>query len=154
MPRRLDRSPDRSEAGSATIEFIVVGIGVLVPLVYVVLSVMAVQSAAFASTQAVREAGRAFSTATTPAEGRARAGAAARLAFADHGLLLPSGALRIDCTEGACLAPGSAVEVTIDWQVRLPWLPSGLDAAESVSVPITAVQRVPVDDYRSSPTGA
>ena len=111
------------EDGSAVIEFIVVGVGVLVPMVYIVLSVMTVHAAAFASTQAVREAGRAFSTASTPGEGRARALAAARIAFRDQGMSLPAGALRVECADGPCLAPGSAVEVRLDWRVPLPWLP-------------------------------
>lgn len=150
-----------ADDGSAVIEFIVIGVCVLVPMIYVVLSVMAVQTAAFASTQAVREAGRAFSTATSAGEGSARAAAAARLAFDDHGLLLPAGALRIRCADGPCLAPGSAVDVSLDWTVALPWLPeqwsghgSGKGSGQgSAGIPISASQRVPIDDYRSSPSG-
>jgi hypothetical protein len=130
---------------------VVIGVCVLAPMVYLVLSVLTVHAAAFASTQAVREAGRAFSTATTSTAGRARALAAARIAFEDQGLSLPSGSLRIDCVDGACLAPGSAVEVSVDWRVPLPWLPGDWSTRVPLSVPITALQRVPVDDYRSSP---
>lgn len=152
-PQRSSRpGSQRSDDGSAIIEFVVIGLCVLVPMVYIVVSVMSVHAAAFASTQAVREAGRAFSTAATPAQGRARALAAARIAFEDQGLHLPGGALRVDCADGPCLAPGSAVEVRLTWRVPLPWLPGDWATRVPAAVPITAIQRVPVDDYRGSPT--
>ena len=75
MRRRGSGVADR---GSAAIEFIVLGVGLLVPLVYLASAAATVQAAAFASAQAAREAGRAFSSSATPAQGRQRAVAAAR----------------------------------------------------------------------------
>lgn len=144
------RSRLRRDDGSAVVEFVVVAVCMLVPLIYVVTSVASVQSAMFASTQAVREAGRAFSMATGEARGRAAAVAAARLAFADHGLELPADRLTIGCPAGPCLAPGSVVDVELDWDVPLPWLPDFLESRGSV--PISATHRVPIDEYRSSPS--
>ena len=48
------------DQGSAVLEFLIIGLLVLVPLLYVLLTVLRVESAVMASTQAVREAGRAF----------------------------------------------------------------------------------------------
>ena len=143
---RDGRSGDR---GSAVVEFVVVGVGVLVPLVYLLQVVGVLHSGVLASGAAAREAGRAFSTASTVAEARARAESAARLAFADQGLSFPAGSLRVQCLDGACLSPGSAVVVSIDWTARLPWLPDAW--AHQAGVPVSARQQVPVDDYRSSP---
>ena len=143
-----------TEGGSAVVEFVVIAVGLLVPIAYLVLAAAAVQSAAFASTQAVREAGRAFSTASTEAEGRQRALAAARLAFSDHDLVLPPGSLRVTCPEGPCLTPGSVVTVDLAWSVALLWLPGSLDSDVPARVPVTATHRLPVDDLRSSPGGA
>jgi hypothetical protein len=142
------------DRGSAVVEFVVIGVGVLIPLVYLALCVMTVQAAVFASTQAVREAGRAFSSASTPAEGRARAAAAARLAFADQGLELPAGSLHLTCAGGPCLGPGTAVDVLLSWSVPLPWVPVELTDRLPARLPISATQRLPVDDFRSSPDGA
>jgi len=139
------------EAGSAALEFIVIGIGLLVPLMYLALCIATVQTATFASAQAVREAGRAFGTAPTPEVGRSRAVAAARLALADHGLSLPPGSLRVDCPVAPCLTPGSLADVSLGWSVPLPWLPAGLSDRAAASIPISATHRVPVDEYRSSP---
>lgn len=75
-----------TDAGSATIEFVFVGVLLLVPLVYLVLALFEVQRNAFAVTEAAREAGRALSTADDPATAPARAVYAVRLALADQGL--------------------------------------------------------------------
>ncbi len=64
-PRRLARGDD----GSALIEFIGLSILLLVPLIYLLVTVFAIQRAAFGVTQAAREAGRAFATAPTAAVG-------------------------------------------------------------------------------------
>ncbi|MDO8308049.1 MAG: pilus assembly protein [Actinomycetota bacterium] len=128
------------DTGSAIVEFVVLGIGLLVPLVFAVQSVMALHAAALATGHSVREAARAFGSSATVTEGRHRADVAARLAFADHGLDLPPGTMRIACADGPCLSPGSAVVVTLQWDVPLPWL--------GWAVPVAAEQRVPIDDYR------
>lgn len=149
MSTRVRRRP--VDGGSALIEFIALGVGILVPLAYVALAAAAVQSGVFASTQAVREAGRAFVTSATPAEGIARARVAARLAFDDHAIDLPADALAVTCVGGPCLAPGSEVLVELDWQVPLPWLPRDLVGAAPALVPIRAAHRIPVDDFRGIP---
>ena len=142
------------DRGSAVVEFLVVAVGLLVPVAYLAACAGAVESAAYATSQAVREAGRAFVTAGGATEGRVRAVAAARLAFADQGLLLPDGALRLTCVEGTCLEPGSAVVVDLSWAVPLPWLPAGLADAAPATLPVTATHRVPVDEFRADPDDA
>ncbi|MBU6246047.1 MAG: hypothetical protein KGP12_12605 [Actinomycetales bacterium] len=136
-----------AERGSAVLEFIVIGVLVIVPMAYVVTSVMRVQAATMASTQAVREAARAFATADSVAQGRAAAVTAAQVAFEDQGFVLPESAMRIQCLR-ACLEPGSSITVDLDWQVGLPWMPSSLAQGRSMSVPIDVVHVVPVDTYR------
>lgn len=133
------------------LEFIALGVGVLVPLAYLVLAASSVQAAVFASTQAVREAGRAYVSSATTDEARVRAWAAARLAFDDHGLDLPADALAVTCDGGSCLAPGSSVQVDLAWRVPLPWLPEGLVGSAPSLVPVHVRHEVPVDDYRGSP---
>lgn len=137
------------DRGSALVEFLVVGVAVLVPIAYLALAVTTVQAQVLAGTHAVREAGRAFSTSTTATEGRARAMAAARLAFRDHGLDLPGGGLRITCVGGPCLAPGSSVDVRLAWSVPLPWVP--LRDGAGLALPLSAEHLVPIDDYRGDP---
>lgn len=148
--RLLRRVVTASDRGSAVTEFLVIGVLVLVPLAYIVMSVMRVQAAAFASSQAAREAGRAFVTAESVPHGRQRAEVAASLAFADQGFELPASALRVSCAGADCLAPGGVVSIDLDWAVDLPWIPSSLAGGRSFSVPIHAVHEVPVDAFRVS----
>lgn len=137
----------REDRGSAVLEFIVIGVLVLVPLAYVVISVMTVQAATLASTQAVREAARAFSTADSVSQGNAAAVTAAQVAFEDQGFTLPKDALRIGCP-GGCLEPGSSIDVHLSWGVDLPWLPASLAESRALTVPIEVAHTTPVDSYR------
>ena len=83
----LDRvRNDQAERGSAIVEFVFVAVLVLVPLVYFIVAVASVQRSVLAVTQAAREAGRAFATADSTADGVDRARAAVRLALGDQGL--------------------------------------------------------------------
>jgi len=141
------RSPRRDLAaaaddGTAVLEVLVLGVGLLVPLLYAVVSVMTVQSASYAATSAAREAARAYVTAATPALGASRARAATRLVLADSGVaaVLPG----VRCV-GTCLAPGSRVDVTVAVDVPLPLVPG------SPTITVTSVESMPVDRYRAGP---
>ena len=128
----------RADRGSAPVEFVVVVVGMLLPLAVLVQMLAMTAAAHLATVQAASEAARAFSTAATPAGGRLTAERAARLAFTDHGVDWPADALRIRCL-GACLAPGSAVSVTIRWST-------------SWRIPLSATAQVPIDDFRDDPS--
>jgi hypothetical protein len=136
-----------SDAGSAILEFLVIGVLVLMPLLYLLLTILRVESAVMATTQAVREAGRAFVTSDSASQGRTDAAIAAQLAMADQGFDLPQSALRITCRT-ICLVPGSTVHVQLAWRVDLPWLPPFL-AEQELGYPITVESDLRVDSYRS-----
>lgn len=138
-----------AEAGTATIEFIGVTLLLLLPLLYLLLAVFSVQRAAFAVTQAAREAGRAYSTAPTSAAGMQRARYAARLAMSDQGVadattvrFAPEGA---DCDSStadgaASLSPGARFVVCVRSSAPLP--------VGGVSVPVSGRFTVAVDAFR------
>ena len=52
----------RGDDGNAIVEFVYLAVLLMVPLVYVLLTVFQVQRAAFAASSAAREAGRVFVT--------------------------------------------------------------------------------------------
>lgn len=126
------------DAGNATVEFVTVAVVLMVPLVYVLLAVFAVQRAAFAVSAAAREAGRAYVTADDAADAEARAQAAADLALADQ---LP-GDPPADLTTDGALAAGGAITVTVTYDVEVL---GGLGR-----VPVTATHVATVDRYRSA----
>lgn len=136
----------RDSQGSAVVEFIIVGVGLLIPLAYIVIAVASVLGAQAAAQHAVREAGRVFVRDSMIGAGEWRARQAAVIAFADRGLQLPDGALTIDCNSARCLEPGSQVTVGLDWSMPLPWLPAGLSS--HARVPIQARSQFAVDEFR------
>jgi hypothetical protein len=138
----------RSDSGSAIIEFLVVGILILVPLLYATLMIIRVEAAAMASTQAVREASRAFMMADIAAQGFRDAQVASNLALADQGFQVSQDALKISCTQ-RCLTPESQLQVRLSWTVDLPWLPPPFSSFVD-GYPISAEQELTIDTYRNS----
>ncbi len=141
---RISRIRGRAvrDAGTAVLEVLVLGVGLLVPLLYGVMSVMAVQSASYAATAAARESARAYVTAATVTQALARARAASQLVLADAGV--SSAGPNVLCV-GGCLRPGSRVDVTVRVKVGLPLLPGG------PSLTVTGRESMPVDRYRPMP---
>lgn len=144
MRRRLAQ-----ERGSAIVEFTFLGVLLMVPLAYVVLCVFTVQKAAYAVTQATREAGRAFVTASSAEEGEVRARAAAALALRDHGL--PPAAPVIGCPAAGCLAPGETHRFSLDLLVDLPGLPKVFDGAAPARIRVAATHDQVADRFRDVP---
>lgn len=112
------------DRGSASIEFVWLSILLLVPVVYLLIAVFEVQSAAYGTSAASRSAARAFLQAPDPATGERRALAAVRLALRDQGAEPTS--VRIECTPTSrdCLRPGSSVRVRVEVRQPLPLTPS------------------------------
>ena len=140
----------RQELGSAVVEFVVLAVLMLIPLVYLVLTMARVQAASYAVSQAAREAGRAFVTAPTGELAAARAHAAARIAFLDHSLE-DAGRLAVACDGTPCLRPDGRVETTASVRVPLPLVPAFARHAVPLSVPVTASHLSTVDRFRGLP---
>lgn len=141
------RRPNRRDDGTATVEFVLVGLLMLVPIAYVVLTALSVQRAAFAAVEAARSGGRAFVTAQSDAAARARAARAVDLAMADQGLSGAATNLQISCAAKPCLTPGATVRVEVSGTVRLPWLPSVL-GTDNGGIPVRAVHVEVVDPFQ------
>ncbi|WP_182484465.1 hypothetical protein [Alpinimonas psychrophila] len=141
--RRLFRAPDE---GSSSLEFITAGLLLLVPLVYLVLVLSAVQGAALAAEGAARQAARVFVQAPTEAEGFARAQRALAFGLDDYGLGDAAVGMTITCVPQTtpCLHRLASVTVAITLQVDLPLVPAvlGLDRLARVPVNATATQHV------------
>lgn len=139
----------RGEGGTALVEFSWLAILLLVPLLYIVLTVFEVQRAAFGVSSAARSAARSVTQAPSEAAAADHAVAAVSLALADQGLEERRRTLEVRCTPypANCLAPGSVVTVTVAYAVPLPLLPSAL-GAERPSVRVEAEHTVPYGTYR------
>lgn len=136
------------DRGSAALEFITAGVLLLVPLVYLVLALSAIQGAALATEGAARQAARVYVRADDDAAGRREAEAAVDVALADQGVPPAGIALDITCTPDprACHVPRSLVHVSVRVSADLPLAPPvvGPDAPGAVVVAGAADERVSV----------
>ena len=150
-PRALrPRRVARDERGSAVVEFVVLAVLMLIPLVYLVMMLARVQAGSYAVSQAAREAGRAYVTADVGEQAGARAEAAARIAFLDHSFET-SGRLAIACDGSPCLRPDGQVQTTATVRVPLPLVPSFVREVIPLSVPVSASHLSTVDRFRGLP---
>ncbi len=144
-PARVPRGDD----GNAIVEFVYLAVLLMVPLVYVLLTVFQVQRAAFAASSAAREAGRVFVTAEDVAVAEERARTAAGIVLGDSGLSLDDDDLRISCSSSPCLEPGSRVVVVVAHRVTLPLLPKVFGDRGPASVTVASEHLEVVDRYRA-----
>lgn len=148
LSRRLAR---RDESGRAVVEFVFLGVLVLVPIVYLIVTLAAIQRASFAVSTAAREAGRVFVTAPTEEVAFQLGGTAGELTFEDYGLA--GGQVAFVCDGSPCLRPEGRVEVTASVRVTLPLIPDALVGVLPATVPIAATHVVTVDRFRASGGG-
>ena len=141
----------RDERGSAVVEFITLGVLLLVPLIYLVLTVARIQSGAYAVSMAAREAGRAFVTASEESQAFARADAAATIALEDHRFSADEADVNITCSQSPCLTPGGTVRVETSVVVPLPLIPVFARDVLPLELPVSADAVATVDAYRAAP---
>jgi len=144
------RQKSNGDRGAALLEFIVLGVCLLLPLVYVVLAVMKVQAASFGVTEAARQAGRAFAQADTAANGSDRAHLAARLALGDQGISGDQAQVSINCDTGRCLSPGSSATVRVVTRISLPFVPDAWADSSMASIEVSGHYRTDVEALRAA----
>lgn len=130
------------------VEFVFLGILLLLPLTYLVLTLARIQAATFSASLAAREAGRAFVTATDDGAAQARARAAADLAFEDFAFG-DDARLTVVCDGSPCLRPDGAVTATALIEVALPLIPDFIASSVPSSVSIASTHVAVVDTYVS-----
>jgi Flp pilus assembly protein TadG len=136
----------RGDDGNALVEFTYLAVLLMVPLVYVLLTVFQVQRAAFGVTEAARQAGRAYVTADSAAQGRARAQEAADLAMRDQ---IPGFGSAQVSFPSASFTPGGTVTVNVRHEVVLPLI-GGLFGDVRPRIPVDATHVEVVDRFRET----
>lgn len=140
------------ERGSASLEFIVAGLLLLVPLVYLVLTVSAVQGASLAVEGAARHASRVFVQAESLAEANAAAARAIEVTLADYGLDASEATVSIACrpNPSACLTRRGFVTVTVQVTVPLPLVPAVLDVDVPAGISVQALATEQVSRFAAA----
>lgn len=140
----MRRSRLSADDGSASLEFLTVGVLLLVPLVYLVLAVAAVQAGALGVEGAARQAARVAVLAADRDASDAAVDRAVRVTLADYGIDAAEASVTVDCDGADCHEPGARVTVSVVARVELPLVPDVLSLSTIGSVPVeaTATQTV------------
>lgn len=153
LTHRLPSRLLREETGNAPLEFITVGLLLLVPLVYLILAVASIQGAALAIEGAARQATRVYVQAPTDAEAARRAETAIRLTLADAGLdhLEPNVTISCRPVPSRCLTRMGTVTITIGASIPLPLAPPVLGLDDVLAVPLQATATEQVSRFWGGP---
>jgi Flp pilus assembly protein TadG len=150
--RRWTERLARRDDGSASIEFLTVGLLLLVPLVYLVLALAAAQGAALGVEGAARQASRVFVQSRDEGSAEAAAQDAISVTLGDYGVDAGTASVRIACAPdpARCLTRRGYVTVRIDASVELPLVPPALGAVLPLRLPLQAVATEQVSRFRGA----
>ncbi|WP_309066981.1 TadE family protein [Microbacterium sp.] len=136
----------RNEEGSAALEFIVVGLLLLVPLVYLLLTLGALQEQTLGAEAAARHTARVIGQAPDAETAARRGDAVMASVIREYGMDADSVDMAMNCVpaRGRCPDAGATVIVTVRTRVSLPFLPPlfGLDRIAAIPVEAQSAQKV------------
>lgn len=143
--RSLCRSLRRTE-GNALVEFVVLSVVLLLPCLYLVLTLGSVQSAVFAADIIARDAARIHATERDPELAQQRSAEHARMVLEDFGL---EGAdvVEVSCSDDPCATSGGTVAATVRIAVPVPGL--GPVLGQDGPIAVSSGHSVQVDQYRA-----
>ncbi len=149
--RRVDARV-RDESGSASLEFITVGLLLLVPIVYLVLALSALERASFGVEGAARQATRVFVQSGSEADAESAARTAIAVTLADYGLTSDAAEVRVSCRPDPadCLARRGFVTISISTTVPLPLVPPALTLHLPAGIPVQSVATEQVSRFWGS----
>lgn len=133
------------DRGSASLEFTIVALGVLFPLVALTVSTTSLQRAQFAATEIARQGVRAVALAPTLSEGKRAVKRISQLALEDFGI---SDTTRfvVACEPASCRTRGSLIRLTVIVPTSLVMIPAlpWIDVPNRIPVTATATHRAPL----------
>ena len=138
--------------GSASLEFITVGLLLLVPIVYLVLALSALERASFGVEGAARQATRVFVQSGSESEAEAAARTAIAVTLADYGLDADDAHVQVSCRPNPadCLMRRGFVTVSISTTVPLPLVPPVLTLDLPAGIPVQSVATEQVSRFWGS----
>jgi len=141
------------QRGSASLEFIVTGLILLVPLVYLVLTMAQLQAGALAVEGAARQAARVYVLGESTTDAGARAQRAIDITLSDYGVDPATARVQVTCSPqpADCLARRGFVSVSIEVIVALPLAPEAVRGQSLLAVPLDASATQQVSRFRSAP---
>lgn len=123
FPAKAGRIPEPCERGSAVVEFTFLALLLMVPLVYFIISMGQIQGGSFAVVGAADQAAKVYAAQPDPQSAQTAAEQAALIALADYGHPAEDARVSTSCDPTDCQAAGTAVTVTVNLIVPLPFVP-------------------------------
>lgn len=140
LRRRL--GPPSSEEGSSIVEFILLAVLLLIPVVYFMLGLSTVQGASYAAAGAADQAAKMYVAAEGgDPQADTRSEAAVLAALQDFDISPERATVTRSCPQEACTADGGLVAFTVEIRVPVPLIPDiGAWYPTLVTVSSTSVQ--------------
>ena len=118
-------APATGEQGSAVVEFTFLALILMVPLVYFIITMGQIQGGSFAVVGAADQAAKVYVAQADTQSAHRAAEQAALIALADYGHPAGNAQISTSCEPSDCHAAGTAVTVTVNLTVPLPFVPFG-----------------------------
>jgi len=144
---------DDPERGSAALEFILVGLLLLVPLVYLIVTLGIIQEQALGAEAGARHIARAVSTASGVDDARGRADRVLSAVVEEYGMDAASVDLSLECLPRTAVCPeaGATLVVTLRTRAPLPLVPPVLGLDDLAVIPIEASSAQKVSRFWGAP---
>lgn len=134
-----DAVREGQDTGSAVVEFLAATVIMLVPLVYLVLTIARLEEATYLAMGTARDAARVYADGVEdPDAAWWRATSAVDFQMAEHGFGEGDYTVQVDCWEGPCPQPGTDTWAAVSVEVALPWIPSFVEDVVPLAVRIDA----------------
>lgn len=140
-----------SERGSATVEFTVFTLILLIPIAYLFFTLLAIQQAAFASAAAARQGARIVAEARDENAARAQVAAIGELTATELGLESKAVAMQLECDATPCLQGGARIAVHTTIDLPLLFIPTLLSSHLASHVTLTSTSVGVVNPYLARP---
>ncbi|MFT4214862.1 MAG: TadE family protein [Microbacterium sp.] len=144
---RESRSIDGADdGGSAALEFILAGLVLLVPIVYLIVALGTIQAQALGVETGARQLARTLATSSDAATADERAERVLAAIVSEYALDPDAVEVSVHCADAAgdCPAAGALLTVTVTTEVALPFVPPilALDRIARIPVQAVSVQKV------------
>lgn len=116
----------RNATGSATVEFIGLTVILLIPAIYLLITISQLQAAGYAAVAASDQAAKVVGHSPTAAQAESRAHQTVALTTENYELDPARTSTTIECSNAACTTPGTRISVHVSIEVPLPLVPTFL----------------------------
>lgn len=113
-----------NDSGSATVEFIGLTVLLLIPAMYVLITISQLQAAGYAAVAASDQAAKTIGHSTDDEHAESRALKTVHLTAENYELDPTRTTTTIDCSNPVCSAPGTRITVNVSIDVPLPLVPT------------------------------